>query len=261
VSLARETVHSSLALRIDIVRCRPEDGACSAIEYAPRHTLAFPLRGVFVLHHGRHDHTVADACQALVFDPKHPYRVSHPVDGGDDCFSIEPAAALLSEIALPSRPAPLEARVLAAPRLLWHRMRRGLTGPLEIEETALELLSSLSASQESSVTKRQAELVEATKLALAAQPAERWTLEALAKRAHSSPFHLARVFRRLAGLPLHRYHLRARLTAALAEVLDTRRELTDIGLGLGFSSHSHFTAAFRGVYGAAPSVLRKRARF
>ena len=261
MSLARETVHSSPALRIDIVRCRPEDGACSGIEYAPRHTLAFPLRGVFVLHHGRRDHTVADACQALVFHPKHPYRVSHPVEGGDDCFSIEPSPALLSEVVLPSRPAPLEAATLAAPRLLRHRMRRGLAGPLEVEETALELLSSLSSTQEPSATKRQAEMVEATKLALAAQPAERWTLEALAKRVHGSPFHLARVFRRIAGLPLHRYHLRARLTAALAEVLDTRRELTDIAVGLGFSSHSHFTAAFRGAYGATPSALRKRARF
>jgi len=261
VPLSRETVHSSPALRIDIVRCRPEDRACGAIEYAPRHTLAFPLRGMFVLHHGRHERTVADACQALVFDPKHPYRVSHPVDGGDECLSIEPAAALLGEIALPPRPAPLDPRTLAAPRLLWHRLRRGLAGPLEVEETALELLSALSSARESPATKRQVEMVQAAKLALAAQPAERWTLEALAKRVHGSPFHLARAFRRLAGLPLHRYHLRARLTAALAEVLDTRRELTEIAVGLGFSSHSHFTAAFRGAYGATPSALRKRARF
>ena len=103
-------------------------------------------------------------------------------------------------------------------------------------------------------------MVEATQLTLASQPGEAWTLAALAKRVHSSPFHLARLFRRLTGMPMHRYHLRARLASALGEVLDTRRDLAAIGLDLGFSSHSHFTETFRRAFGATPSVLRNRAR-
>ena len=84
-------------------------------------------------------------------------------------------------------------------------------------------------------------------------------LAALAQRVYSSPWHLARTFRELTGMSLHRYQLRARMAAALDEVLDSRRDLTTIGIALGFSSHSHFTACFRRNFGVTPSELRRRA--
>jgi AraC-like DNA-binding protein len=265
MALTRETVHSSSALRIDLVRCRPHDDACGQIEYSPRHSVAFPLRGVFVRHYGRHESVVADSCQAQVFDPRVPYRVSHPIAGGDDCLSIEPSAELLRQIPLPARPAPLRTRAIAAPQLLIRRIRCGLAGPLEAEETALDLLCEVAAlpslaAEPASQNRRHAEMVEATRLTLAAQPAEAWGLSELARRVHTSPFHLARVFRRLAGSPLHRCLLHARLAAALRELLDSQRDLSTIGVGLGFSSHSHFSAAFRSAFGVTPSALRKRAR-
>jgi len=61
-------------------------------------------------------------------------------------------------------------------------------------------------------------------------------------------------------VPLHRYQLRARMAAALDEVLDSRRDLTTIGIALGFSSHSHFTACFRASFGATPSAMRRGTR-
>jgi AraC family transcriptional regulator len=100
-------------------------------------------------------------------------------------------------------------------------------------------------------------MVEATKIALAARPGEDWSLSVLAKRVASSPFGLSRLFREIAGMPVHRYHLLARLSAALDEVLASSREITEIGIGLGFSSHSHFTAAFRRAFGVTPSALRR----
>ena len=60
-------------------------------------------------------------------------------------------------------------------------------------------------------------------------------------------------------MPLHRYQLRARMAAALDEVLDSRRDLTTIGIALGFSSHSHVTACLRRNFGVTPSELRRRA--
>jgi transcriptional regulator GlxA family with amidase domain len=77
------------------------------------------------------------------------------------------------------------------------------------------------------------------KITLVSEPAQDWTLSALAKRVYSSPFHLARLFRRYAGVPLHRYQTMARLTAALDDVLDTSRDLATVGVDFGFSSHSH----------------------
>ena len=45
-------------------------------------------------------------------------------------------------------------------------------------------------------------------------------------------------------MPLYRYQLRLRLARAL-DLLAQYDDLTTLGLDLGFSSHSHFSAAFR----------------
>jgi AraC family transcriptional regulator len=146
---------------------------------------------------------------------------------------------------------------------LWHRLKRGIATPLEAEEAALALLSGVSRSapivEKGGSSRRHEEMVEATKITLASEPAQDWTLSALANRVHSSPFRFAHIFRRLTGTPVHRYHLRARMTAALDEVLDSSRDFTTIGIDLGFSSHSHFTATFRRTFGITPSALRRHA--
>ena len=48
---------------------------------------------------------------------------------------------------------------------------------------------------------------------------------------------------------------RIRLRMAL-ELLRSRRGLTEIALDLGYTSHSHFTAAFRNYFGITPSRYR-----
>jgi AraC-like DNA-binding protein len=76
---------------------------------------------------------------------------------------------------------------------------------------------------------------------------------------HASPFHLARVFRERAGVPVHRYLTRLRLRAALERLSDGADDLTALALDLGFSSHSHFTDAFRREFGRSPSDVRRDA--
>jgi AraC-like DNA-binding protein len=48
------------------------------------------------------------------------------------------------------------------------------------------------------------------------------------------------------------------LIAAVQAILDGCGDLTALALDLGFSSHSHFTDAFRRRFGMAPSSLRTR---
>ncbi len=90
---------------------------------------------------------------------------------------------------------------------------------------------------------------------LSAYPDATHRLESLARRFRASPYHLSRVFREEAGTTLSRYVVRSRLAQALPRVLDGDR-LTDIAAELGFSSHSHFTTAFRREFGRAPSAYR-----
>jgi AraC-like DNA-binding protein len=263
MALHRRTVHRSEILAVHLVHCRPDDPACGPEECSPVNSVAFPLRGVFLKHHSRRERVVADGCHALFFRAGEPYRVSHPAGCGDDCLAIEPSPRTLQDVlgaeAFPHTHVLLDAHHIRASRILCQRLPAARS--LEIEAQALELLAACAGSRPAPLaTRRQQDMVEATRITLAAQPQAAWTLGELARRVHRSPFHLAHSFRRLAGMPLHRYHLRARLAAALDMVLDSPRDLTGIGLELGFSSHSHFTAAFHRTFGATPSALRNRAR-
>src|SRR5262249_51826170 len=67
-------------------------------EYVSTTPLVFPYRGVFV-RHGNQVETVAEANQVVFFNENEPYRVSHPVGGGDASLSIGIDEATLLELA------------------------------------------------------------------------------------------------------------------------------------------------------------------
>jgi AraC-like DNA-binding protein len=82
------------------------------------------------------------------------------------------------------------------------------------------------------------------------------TLAELAAPLGVSPFHLARLFRRVTGSSIHQYRLELRLREAHGRLLDGERDLTALALDLGFADHAHFANAFRRRYGAPPSRVR-----
>jgi AraC-like DNA-binding protein len=81
----------------------------------------------------------------------------------------------------------------------------------------------------------------------------------IAARVGTSPFHLARVFRRDAGQTIHAYVHQLRLRTALARVMD-REDLSRVAADLGYASHSHFTALFRRAFGVPPTAARDHAQ-
>src|SRR5262245_54975759 len=83
--------------------------------------------------------------------------------------------------------------------------------------------------------------------------AEQVSLATLAQLARLSPYHFARAFKQSFGAPPHRYHTRRRIEHAKALLEDRTLSVTDIGLALGFSETSSFTAAFRKTTGLTPS--------
>jgi AraC family transcriptional regulator len=99
-------------------------------------------------------------------------------------------------------------------------------------------------------------LVESAKAILTDEPAARTTLSTLARGLHTSEFHLARVFRDRTGFTLHAYRTHLRLRIAIERLADGEGDLAALARGLGFSSHSHFSSAFRSVFGVQPSVVR-----
>jgi AraC-like DNA-binding protein len=98
--------------------------------------------------------------------------------------------------------------------------------------------------------------VERTRALLAAAPERSLTLAAIGREVGCSPFHLARRFRARTGRSIHRYREELRAARALVRLQRGERDLTALALELGYSSHSHFSAAFRDVHGASPSAMR-----
>jgi len=102
-------------------------------------------------------------------------------------------------------------------------------------------------------------LVDRAKLVLSSDPARRWTLAEIAAEVRVSPVYLTQVFQQIEGMPLYRYQLRLRLASAL-DLLERYDDLSSLGMDLGFSSHSHFTSAFRQTYGNTPAEFRRSIR-
>ena len=268
-------VHSLLNSVTVAIRDTYCKGSCrhqSAEECTTTTQLVFPYRGVYVRHVG-HDQAVAEANQVLFFNAAEGYRVSHPVAGGDASLTLDIRESLMRELAPPNlvrrgttpafRPRRLriDARAQALVALLRHSLRHGIAEPLEAETLALTLVQRAlepRTTHAAAGSIGQRLLVDRVKLVLASDLARRWALADIAAEVGGSPVYLTQVFQRVEGLPLYRYQLRLRLARAL-DLLGQYDDLGTLGLDLGFSSHSHFSAAFRSVYGRSPSDFKQTA--
>jgi AraC family transcriptional regulator len=259
-------------MAIHDVRCQ---GSCrhqSAEECTAVTQVVFPYRGVYVRHLGQ-DQAVAEANQVFFFNAADGYRVSHPLPGGDASLTLVIGETQLHELAPPAllrdgralafrqQRLRIDARAQVLVALLRHSLREKIAEPLEAEGLALTLIQralgprTTHAAGASVGTQR---LVDRVKLVLASDLARRWTLAEIAAEVRGSPVYLTQVFQQVEGLPLYRYQLRLRLARAL-DLIAHYDDLTALSLDLGFSSHSHFSASFRQMYGRSPSEFRQSA--
>jgi AraC family transcriptional regulator len=87
--------------------------------------------------------------------------------------------------------------------------------------------------------------------------AEPISLGTLAQLARLSPYHFSRAFKQSFGVPPHRFHTSQRIERAKTLLAKPAQSVTDIGLTIGFSDTSSFTAAFRRTTGQTPSSYRR----
>jgi AraC-like DNA-binding protein len=269
---AVDSLLKSPTVTIRDVYCQGSCRQQSAEECAAATELVFPYRGVYVRHVGQ-EQDVAEANQVLFFNASEGYRVSHPVNGGDASLSLAISEPLLRELA----PAALlrengtlafrrqrlrvDARTQALVALLRHSLRQNIAEPLEAESLTLTLMQRAlgpRTTHAAGASVGRQRLVDRAKLVLSSDLARRWTLAEIAAEVRGSPVYLTQVFQQVEGMPLYRYQLRLRLARAL-DLLAQYDDLTALSLDLGFSSHSHFSAAFREAYGRSPSEFRQSA--
>jgi AraC-like DNA-binding protein len=84
------------------------------------------------------------------------------------------------------------------------------------------------------------------------------SLQELARRVGSSPFHLSRVFKALTGVTISQYRVRLRVRRVLDHLADGEENLATLAGVVGFSDHSHMTRTVVAHLGEAPSALRRR---
>lgn len=252
------------------------DGQCrhkSAEECSHATSLVFPYCGVYMRHLGRHD-VVAESNQVVFFNAGESYRISHPVEGGDACLSVAIDEPLLRELtpkehlrdgtvlAFRELRLRIDPRAQALVALLRHSLMRKIAETLEAEALVLTLVRRALGERTSHLVRASAgrqKVVDRAKLVLSSDVARRWTLTEIAGEVGVSPVYLTQLFRQVEGMPLYRYQLRLRLARAL-DLLSEYDDLSSLGMHLGFSSHSHFTSAFRQTYGRTPTEFQRSVR-
>lgn len=270
----------SVKLLLDTATASVRDVVCSGecrhpspAECAQSTFLVFPYRGVYVRHVGRHD-SVAEGNQVVFFNKGEDYCISHPVEGGDACLSVGVAEHWLEELApkeemrggdelaFRRQRRRIDARTQALVATLRYSLDRHVAETLEAETLTLTLIRTALGERTSHATRAsigRQKLVDRAKLLLSSDPARRWTLGDIGAAIGVSPVYLTQVFQQVEGMPLYRYQLRLRLARAL-DLLGRYEDLTTLSMDLGFSSHSHFSSAFRQTYGRTPAEFQRSVR-
>lgn len=281
------TLYESSLVRVRNFHCRACRSGPATEEYSSSNDLVLMRGGAFSKHVGRRSVTV-DVNQAVFFSKESTYRVSHPTDGGDRGTVLTPSPRVLNDIIReldpsvddhPERPfpflvGPCDTAAFSMHTALVRRLEVASLQPLDplwVDVAALQLVAKVleaTFARQGLPRKRRrtgtdaahAELAEAVKVLLASRLSERITLDHVACAVSASPFHLSRVFQQYTGVPIHRYLNRLRLRTAFERLEGGAKDLTVLALEFGFSSHSHFTDAFRREFGHCPSLVRNRVR-
>lgn len=235
-----------------------------------------PLAGAYVQQGTAGEH-LASPATAMLGSPGDEYRVRHPAGGRDRCLvflieepsledlaratgALEGAAPRFAHASIPLAPSAL----LEAHRL-GSDLESGALDPAEGGFRIAEILGRVlgaapvkrtraSAGERTERIRRKA-VLRALEY-MASSFGARTTLADIAAAAGYSPFHFSRVFRAVTGSTVHERLTDFRLRSALHRIHDGADDLTAVALASGFSSHSHFGAAFRDRFGLPPSAAR-----
>ena len=279
----REILFRTPTVSVGAFRCDPTDEQFGQLARVRGHVIVFPRRSVHIMQAG---------CQRLFADPlisvfynRHQEYCREAVAGQGDYsdfyeFSSESVASCVGRYepsAIDRLDAPFsvnfgwsDARCYALQRHVFNVVseRRTPIDSLWVEECMLHVLECCvdAAFQRRGIALKKMSLktrhaheqrVRATREVIDQGFGQRLTLTDIARQVHTSEFHLSRMFRAKTGYSIHQYLLQRRLRAGLNAISEGADDLTRLALDLGFSSHSHFTNAFRRAFGAPPSSYRE----
>ena len=254
INLRRSVLDSPL-LAVDELIARPELPPRGDIT---SRKLVITFGGAFEFQVGR-SVTWVDSSRLLFASPGESYVDRHVLAGvGHRCLIFTPDEEMLDELWVDDRSQGDRVRACSLRTQMLGQFIRHAEEPLEAEELGVTILEECLAGGPT-VGNIDQRCVRRAKAALHDCPDGRLSLSQIASDLGVTSIYLTQCFKRSEGMPLYRYQTQLRLCRAL-ERLPERDDITDLAFELGFSSHSHFTAAFRSQFGTTPSNYRSRTR-
>lgn len=259
--IRRRTLHSSGLGRVEDFSAPGDYPAPCG--HSPRYQLVLPYAGAFEWHVGAKT-VFLDGTRALFVSAGEDYADRHVAGCGHDSIIITPRLSTLHELCRPVMPSrhPAFQRVAASmsPRMnvRSHRLLRlqaSGNDPLASDELMIAMLNEALAPMQGVARALPLRVVDEAKQFLHAHLCEPISLDEIARAVRVSGAYLTDAFTRSEGMPLCRYRMRLRLNRALAD-LPRCRDITGLALDLGFSSHAHFSNAFKALYNLSPSAFR-----
>ena len=258
-------VFDSPLVRIGAFRCAAEYPGFADTGPIQNDCFVFPRTAVRIEH--EHEPAFATNANVITFYNRSDRYLRHRVSRqGDRCdwFAVERGIARELTGSDEDRPfawthRSCDSRTYLTQRHIFRTVTRCAgVEPIAVEESVILLLESVARApfDRAPLTERQRRLALDVECLLGARFEERLSLREIGREVGASVYHLCRTFRRATGIPLHRYQQRLRLRHGLEPLMETREPLSRLAVDLGFTHHSHFTAAFHREFGQPPSELR-----
>jgi len=267
----RRSICDDAAMRVEAARARAPVNFRTDEVLTPALQVLIPVRGMFAWQLGRSESLLTPNHALFIHDgdvSRDRFLDPHPVDyllitPRLDALAAqsgsEAAETFLRRIGT-CRVACSASALQRVASLLWHLSQSTAPDLGEVEETIARLwIEIVRLGSDDAVPRRTASrLVRETKAIIGAGH-ERLSLAQIAAQVGASPAYLTHAFQACEGMTIAKYQRRLRLARALTELPHTE-DLTALALELGFSSHAHFSTAFRETYGETPSAYRARMR-
>lgn len=222
-----------------------------------------------------------DRTVVAFFEAQRPYVIEHPRQRPDltTVVSLLDPGAVCDALGVrqPDGRCFARAAVRASPELLLlHRqllaaVRQSPHTTLAAEETAIALVNcavalnhgvdgELTMPPSRPLTSREVDIGVAIAEYLNANFRSPISLSMIAAHTGYSIFHVGRLFQARMKTTIHKYLTALRLESAMEALTGSDASIVSLALEHGFSSHSHFTAAFTRWASMSPSEARRRAR-
>ena len=271
-------VFDSGLVRVGAFRCHPDDPSFHDSGPASNCCFVFPRTSVEIQR--EHERAFVANPNVVTFYNQGQAYLRNPISPkGDRCDWFGVDIDIAQEVAQtfdpsfdahPEQPFSFtrgwaHASTYLSQRRLFDRLAAGaVTEPLMVEEWVVSLLDQVVRSayrtpalmRAKTVGSKQLEIVHHIEFILSREWEESLSLRDLAHEVGISACHLCRVFRRVTGSTLHQYRQKLRVRGSLESVMESSRSLVDIALDAGFSSHSHYSSAFRQEFAQTPSIVR-----